>query len=85
MTKLFKLFTVLDAIVSANTFGHDDTRETLQSVDAIQAHAEALGLSVTHEEAERIGRAGIEWILSVDHNDGGWGRFRFAALQQLED
>lgn len=79
-----KLFNVLDSIINANEFGHQDTISALNNLDEIYAHAENMGLSINQAEAEKIGKVGLEWINKVENGNGEWGFYRDEAKQELE-
>lgn len=79
-----KLFNVLDSIINANEFGHQDTISALNNLDEIYAHAENMGVNINQTEAEKIGKVGLEWINKVENGNGEWSLYRDEAKQELE-
>lgn len=76
-----RLFNILDGINGASEFADD----TLKSVDAICSYADAMGESITNDEALRIQSAGLKWRNEQENGNGEWSRMRHEAAAALED
>lgn len=83
--EMANLFEILDGIVSANEFGHEDTIALLKDESDIMNYAESMGANISHDDAERISEVGLAWIDSVENGDGEWSKYQHEAKRELED
>lgn len=79
-----KLQKILIALVNEYEDNDKTLIEVLETHSRIVDYAETIEVTLCQEEAELIGKAGLEWVSDFTKGGAEWGAYRDDALKRLD-